>query len=157
MAKVKAAGLFIINKKLEVLICHPTHHPQDVWSIPKGKIEEGEEPVDAAIRETFEETNIDVSQYDMIHTLEPINYASKKKMLYPFLIFESQNDKIDWINLDIKCNSNVEEEKGGFPEMDDFKWVSIDEAIKVIHETQAITLGIIKEGIETVRLSNYGR
>jgi hypothetical protein len=28
----------------------------------------------------------------------------------------------------LKCNSNVPKERGGFPEMDDYKWVLIDEA-----------------------------
>jgi len=39
MAKTIAAGIFILNKDKEVLICHPTNHPWDVWSIPKGKFE----------------------------------------------------------------------------------------------------------------------
>ena len=43
MAKVLAAGIFLVNKEKQVLICHPTNHPADVWSIPKGKIEKGEE------------------------------------------------------------------------------------------------------------------
>ena len=44
MAKVLAAGIFLVNKENQVLICHPTNHPSDVWSIPKGKIEKNEAP-----------------------------------------------------------------------------------------------------------------
>jgi 8-oxo-dGTP diphosphatase len=37
------------------------HDPQPVWSIPGGSVEAGESPIDAAIRETYEETGITVT------------------------------------------------------------------------------------------------
>ena len=40
--KVHAAGIFLMRKDFNILICHQTNHAPNVWSIPKGKIEEGE-------------------------------------------------------------------------------------------------------------------
>lgn len=149
MAKTLAAGVFLVRKNGKILICHPTNHAADFWSIPKGKLDENETPLAAAIRETFEESNISLLFNEKnIIALEPVNYGHKKKMLYPFVFFESMSVVLNWDNFDIKCNSNVPLDRGGFPEMDDYKWVSIEEARPLLHETQAACLDKIKSLIE---------
>lgn len=150
MAKTIAAGIFIIRRDKKLLVCHPTNHAADFWSIPKGKSEEGETMIQAALRETFEETNIDLTTTDAIlsfnvHALDPVNYGHKKKMIYPFVYVENIYTTINWDELEIKCNSNVTAERGGFPEMDDYKWLSIEEARPLLHDTQAACLDKIKE------------
>jgi 8-oxo-dGTP pyrophosphatase MutT (NUDIX family) len=150
MSKILAAGIFLVRKNGTLLICHPTNHKPDFWSIPKGKLDENETPLAAAIRETFEESNISLLFNEKnIIALEPVNYGHKKKMLYPFVFFESMSVVLDWDNFDIKCNSNVPLDRGGFPEMDDYKWVTIEEARPLLHETQAACLDKIKSLIET--------
>lgn len=143
--KVMAAGIFLIKNDGKILICHPTNHAPNFWSIPKGKIEENESAIDAAIRETYEETNIKVLEYPFkIITLEAVQYKTKKKVLYPFIFQELYQSKIDWNSIDIKCNSNVHISRGGFPEMDDYRWVDIDEAANLLHESQVACLHLIK-------------
>jgi 8-oxo-dGTP pyrophosphatase MutT (NUDIX family) len=146
MSKVIAAGIFIMRNDGKLLICHPWYHPEDVWSIPKGKVEKGETKLEAALRETEEETNLWLGSNDnfIVYDLEHKTYGHKKKVLYPFLFLEMQTSTMDWVSLEIKCNSNVPEERGGFPEMDDFKWVGIDEAREVLHETQIACLDNIQ-------------
>lgn len=150
MGKVLAAGIFIIREDKKLLICHPTNHAADFWSIPKGKIEAGETPLQAAIRETFEETNIDLNNYTLIGNLEMVNYNHKKKALFPFVCYEPCNKSIDFNSFDIKCNSNVPIERGGFPEMDDYQWRTLFEASKLLHNTQAECLDIVKRFIDAV-------
>jgi len=142
---VRASGLFIINKESKLLLAHPTNHSKNFWSIPKGRIEDGESAIVAAIRETQEEVNVDFkSQFDsdsLVYEEYPIEvYKSKKKSLQPFLVKEVDNPNIDFSVFELKCNSNVPEKEGGFPEMDDFKWVPIDEAISLVHHSQANVL-----------------
>jgi 8-oxo-dGTP pyrophosphatase MutT (NUDIX family) len=150
MSKILAAGVFLVRNNGKILICHPTNHKPDFWSIPKGKLDDNETPLAAAIRETFEESNISLLFNEKnIIALEPVNYGHKKKMLYPFVFFESMSVVLDWDKFDIKCNSNVPLDRGGFPEMDDYKWVSIEEARPLLHETQAACLDKIKSLIET--------
>jgi 8-oxo-dGTP pyrophosphatase MutT (NUDIX family) len=149
MSKTLAAGVFLVRKNGTILICHPTNHKPDFWSIPKGKLDDNETPIAAAIRETFEESNISLLFNEKnIIALEPVNYGHKKKMLYPFVFFESMSVVLNWDNFDIKCNSNVPLDRGGFPEMDDYKWVTIEEARPLLHETQAACLDKIKSLIE---------
>ncbi len=138
MAREHASGIFILRKDKKLLICHPTNHAVDFFSIPKGKVEVGETMIDAAIRETFEETNIQLKYSDdfIIYTLNSVGYRSGKKTLHPFLFVEKPNSTFDWVNTEIKCNSNVPDERGGFPEMDGYQWINLNEAKKLLHETQ---------------------
>ena len=64
-----SAGLLmyrVVDASLEVLLAHPggpyfRNKDQGAWSIPKGEIADGEEPLACAVREFHEETGIDVS------------------------------------------------------------------------------------------------
>lgn len=52
--------------RLEVLLVHPggpywTGKDKGAWSIPKGRIEPGEDPLEAAVREFREETSVEPS------------------------------------------------------------------------------------------------
>ena len=51
--EVSAGGVLL--KDNEVLLIK---NPSDVWTFPKGNIEEGENPEETAIREVFEETGV---------------------------------------------------------------------------------------------------
>jgi 8-oxo-dGTP pyrophosphatase MutT (NUDIX family) len=146
MSKVLAAGLFLVNKSNKLLICHPTRHPLNVWSIPKGKVEALETFVDACVRETYEETNIELSDYkDKLIKLDSVTYAHKRKELIPFVLFENDCEYLDLSLITIQCNSNVPEERGGFPEMDGYKWVTLEEAKELLHETQVACLDKVKQ------------
>ncbi len=139
MGRVHASGIFILRKDGKILICHPTNHAKDVFSIPKGKVEMGESMLDGAIRETFEETNIQLKGTDdfYIHELSSVGYKSGKKTLHPFVFREKMISTFEWDKIEIKCNSNVEPERGGFPEMDGYQWVTLEDAKPLVHETQA--------------------
>ena len=53
--KVKCAGGIVINDCNQVVIVNQNH---DSWSLPKGHIDPGENALDAAKREIYEETGI---------------------------------------------------------------------------------------------------
>ena len=148
MGKTIAAGIFLVNKEKQVLICHPTNHPANVWSIPKGKIEKGEETIDAAIRECMEECNCDLTKAESFIPLETQTYSHKKKSIKAFLVLETKNPKVDFDSFELKCNSKVPKKEGGFPEMDDFVWVDIEIARDLLHPTQVASLDKIEEIIE---------
>lgn len=147
MSKIIAAGVFIIRKDNKLLICHPTKHHKNFYSIPKGKVEKGETFVEAAFRETYEETNLDLRGNENFHVfgLEPTSYSNKNKVLRPFVCIEMANSKFDWDNVEIKCNSNVPLEWGGFPEMDGYRWVTLDEAKDLLHSSQTACLSKISK------------
>jgi 8-oxo-dGTP pyrophosphatase MutT (NUDIX family) len=150
MPRVVAAGMFLVNKDNKILVGHPTHHKPEFWSIPKGKVDEGETLLEAAIRETYEESNVSLEFNEQQFTqLHKRIYNHKKKEITSFVRVEMEDE--NWGEWEVKCNSNVPEERGGFPEMDDYKWVSVEEARNILHNTQVASLDEVKIVINKIR------
>lgn len=82
-----SAGLLIIfNNK--VLLAKPTKGTKNMWGIPKGKVEKGEDHISTARRETKEEIGIDVDIKNIDPTPHIINYTNKKtKQNYKRVIY----------------------------------------------------------------------
>ena len=109
--KISAGLAVIYNNK--ILLVHPTNAPwTGSYGIPKGEIEEGENLIDAAIRETAEEIGIYFSKEDLLQTnANEIEYKSNSghvyKKVYYFLIylhepifehqFSLQLEEVDWV------------------------------------------------------------
>lgn len=127
-------GIFLystINKGF--LIGHPTRHPWDEWSIPKGMREDGESDYQAAIREMYEETSLKI-QSDInileIHKFPTSRYKSGKKSLESFLIITD----FDLKTFKFECLSFVQGDLS-FPEIDKFKIGNIKD-LDMLHITQ---------------------
>lgn len=58
--KLQLAGCIIKNSEGKILLIHRNTPKRTQWEIPGGKIEEGEDPRTAAIREAKEELGIEV-------------------------------------------------------------------------------------------------
>lgn len=83
-----AACYLEVNGKLLVMERALTQSEGKTWGVPAGKLESGEEPIQAAIRELYEETHIHISQNDItsIGTL----YVQKPKISYVYHMFQAQ-------------------------------------------------------------------
>lgn len=134
--KVASCGIIIENQG-KWLLGHVTFSKR--WDIPKGRIDLNDiSPLDTAIRECFEETSIDLTNYkNQITHLGKFQYMPKKD-LYLFYL-NAENFNID-INKCI-CTSLVDNPgKTPFPEMDDFKWFSPEDAIKKTGKSLALLI-----------------
>jgi ADP-ribose pyrophosphatase YjhB (NUDIX family) len=108
---VESAGLVIIYDN-KILLEHPKGQKwYDTYSIPKGHIEEGEDKITAALRETKEEIGIEFSADQIDPTTEGyISYTDPKGNIYKKVYFyiiilneqiqidkdKLQKDEIDW-------------------------------------------------------------
>ena len=91
------AGVLVKNKN-KVLLCKraPKESMPGVWSIPSGHIEEGESPLDGALREFEEETNIKLpSKLQLISFINRYkkDLKTKKGMVYVFY-YDSEKELI---------------------------------------------------------------
>ena len=136
-----SAGLLLCRRKqdeVQILLVHPggpfwKNKDAGAWSIPKGEISPGEEPLAAAIRETAEELGFTPS--GPFTPLPPVTQKSGKTV-HAFLC-EGDLDPTD-----IKSNTFALEwpPKSGkqqeFPEVDRAAWFSPAEACEKINPAQ---------------------
>ena len=141
-----ASGIILLNDEDEILVEHPTNHSPNFWSIPKGMVNKGEELFDAALRETMEETSLNIRKinHKVLTELPLIHYKSKRKSIKIFVIRSFD----DLSNFELHCTSMVTHIRGvkldhPFPEVDGYKWVTINEAYNLLHESQVKALDMI--------------
>ena len=85
----QTAGILILSDN-KILLCKRSDSRQ--WAIPMGHMEEGEEPIDCAYREFYEETNLEIT--------DPINFIgrikkkknSKVKSILHIFLFEVDSE-----------------------------------------------------------------
>ena len=108
-----SAGLLMFRRSnssgLEVYLAHPggpffKNKDDGVWTVPKGEIPEGEEPLAAALREFAEETGLHVDGASKFHDLGSIRQKGGKTV-YAWAVegdcpaghcFKSNTFKIEW-------------------------------------------------------------
>lgn len=147
----KTCGIFLINKNNNLLIVHPTNHPdKGFWSIPKGEPDDTDvDFLHTAVRELMEETSISVDIVENTpHYLGSNIYKSNKKTLYSFLCIDK---KLDDVN--VVCNSFVNLLLYSFPENDDYKWINIKDTKTLksyLHESQIVFIDKINKMIDNL-------
>jgi putative (di)nucleoside polyphosphate hydrolase len=125
-------GIYLYDKTSQkILICHATNASWKTWSIPKGLKDEGEDELDAAIRELQEETGIQKNELDLnsLVRLEPVKYKKQNKFLQPFFVLTA----FSLMNKKLVCSTMVRE---NVPEIDKWAWVEPEEILKKLHESQ---------------------
>jgi len=151
---LRSAG-FLIRSKERFLLGHSTRKPNDIprqfdgnWTISKGLIEFNESPLQAAIRELNEETNIDLNRKELWELLP--DRTENLKPFHSFLV-ESVNKQVELFLLDdvlgklqdsslitLRCNSIISGSHylRGLPELDAFMFVTREEAFQMVTKSQ---------------------
>lgn len=112
---IKSSGLLII-KNNKILLGHPTRQKwYSTYTIPKGKIMEGEDKIDAAIRETKEEVGVSIDRKDVIPQEHLIEYRTKRgylyKVLYYFVVYLNEYKEIVVDNREINWAGFLDKEE----------------------------------------------
>ena len=113
-----SCGVVILNPDRELLLCHVTG--QTHWDLPKGGIDRGETPLQAALREAREETGLQLDPAALLD-LGRHRYRPKKDLhLYATLM-----PRIDLAGL--HCSTHFTQRYSGrkLPEMDGYAWVAL--------------------------------
>ena len=118
MAKSKSYGGFVLDDQGRVLLREPTNHFGGyVWTLPKGGIDEGETPAEAALREVLEETGWKAEVVSKI----PGTFEGQTTDTEFFLMRAvSDTGKHDW-------------------ETHKLKWAEPDEAVQLVSQTKTLS------------------
>ena len=114
-----SCGIVLLTEDRELLLCHVTG--QWHWDLPKGGIHTGESPLQAALRETHEETGLHLMAEAAVD-LGRHAYTAKKDLH----LFALLSDRVETGLL--HCDSFFIERLSGRsrPEMDGFGWFGFD-------------------------------
>ena len=141
MKNKQSAGLLLYRRRkgtLQVLLVHPggpfwQNRDEGAWSIPKGEVGEGEDPLAAAVREFAEETGFLVS--GRFIAMDPVRMKSGK-LIRAWALHRN-------VNAARVRSNNFEMEwppKSGrsrlFPEVDRAAWLDIPGGLKKINGAQ---------------------
>lgn len=139
--KRRAAGVVVLYDN-RILLIHPTNSSwrKPTCGIPKGGIEEGEEEIDAAVRELMEETGITVTHDMLEKTPETVYFYDKNGKPDGMLTYYVCNLKsLTEIGLKegvLKLPASNLQKK----EVDWAKFVGADEAYSIMNPSQLIIL-----------------
>lgn len=118
--KVEVAAVFIEDGD-KILFLHRQDGKRhgNTWAIPGGKLERGETPIQAAIRETFEETGFDFSK-QKVEWLKTVYIQFPGNDHFIYHIFKTRLE--GYSPTDVKISSK--EHKG-------FTWVTPQDSLKM--------------------------
>lgn len=139
----KSAGLLVYHFDashiLKVLLVHPggplfTNKDNDVWSIPKGEYEDGEDPLHAAKREFNEETGNTITATDFI----PLTHVKLKsgKLITAWAVEQYFATPFIHSSLFEMIWPPKSNKLQAFPETDKAGWFTIEEARIKMYESQ---------------------
>ena len=114
-----SCGILILTGQRELLLCHVTG--QDHWDLPKGGAHADESPLQAALRETREETGLDLAAA-ALRELGRFDYRPKKDLH----LFATLMPRFDVAHL--TCDSHFSQAGTGrrLPEMDGYDWFGFE-------------------------------
>jgi len=114
-----SCGILILTGQRELLLCHVTG--QDHWDLPKGGAHADESPLQAALRETREETGLDLAAESLLE-LGRFDYRPKKDLH----LFATLMPRFDVAQL--SCESHFSQLATGarLPEMDGYDWFGFE-------------------------------
>lgn len=120
---IVSCGLIVVSPS-GWLLAHATNSGR--WDLPKGRPESGETTLQTALRETWEETNLDFGPLsERIQDLGSFPYIPKKDLHLFYLELEEA-----WSLDDCACHTMVTWNGGRqFPETDRWEWVPQTEVL----------------------------
>jgi len=132
MPKKTSAGILLYRRRgvLEVFLLHPggpfwAKKDLGAWTIPKGEIAEGEQPLEAAIREFREETGFEAA--GDFRPLKPLRQLSGKTIVAWAVEGDVDPEKLRSNSFSMEWPPKSGRQQD-FPESDRAGWFAIDEA-----------------------------
>jgi predicted NUDIX family NTP pyrophosphohydrolase len=151
VALVISAGILLfrrVGETFEVLLAHPggpvwAGRDAGAWSIPKGELDEGDEPLAVARREFSEEVGSEIA-CSKPHPLGSVQQKSGK-VVYAWAC-EGDVDPLDQLSNTFRMEWPPKSETyRDFPEVDRVEWFAPDAARRKLNPAQAAFIDRLEE------------
>lgn len=119
----KRKVLAYVTKENNLLVFKHTDFPDAGVQVPAGSIEEGEEPINAALREVYEESglrNVSVVNFLGVYEYDMVPYREEIQIRYVYHLKLNEPAEEKWRHYETHPDS------GGEPISFDFYWVKLD-------------------------------
>jgi 8-oxo-dGTP pyrophosphatase MutT (NUDIX family) len=107
----------VVERKLKFLLLRAYRN----WDFPKGLVEAGEQPIDAAVREVREETALDDISFDWGMVFMDTGPYNKGKIARYYLARSKE------VQISLPVNPEL-----GMPEHQEARWVDVDHALAMV-------------------------
>lgn len=125
-------GIALLNQAGHVFVGHRINSTEDVhWQMPQGGIDEGESPIEAALRELEEETGARQAEI-LRESADWYSYDIPMEILRRSTRTRYRGQKQKWFamrHLGGNADINI---ATAHPEFDDWKWVPLPQVVELI-------------------------
>ena len=139
--KTISCGIIIRHRDKYLLGKQFVRKDNNAWTVFKGGQESDETMLDTAIRELYEESNIEVENRKNITSSPIFSYFLNKSKKRVFVFLLDDVDGVIYQKQDIKCNSFF---KKNCPEITDYQWFTLDEVEKKLMPSQKGLVYVLK-------------
>jgi len=145
-------GIILLNNRNQIFVGKRIDNPNNFWQMPQGGIDEGENNLDAALRELYEETSI--KNVSLIKEIEgTISYNLPKNLLGIIWKGKFKGQTQKWFIMKFDGQDSEINLKTKNPEFFEWKWVDVDKITDNVVDFKKEVYEKLKEEINKV-LSN---
>ena len=130
--KKKVSAAVLMSDGNRFLVTHLTGNPKNVWELPKGNIEDGENEKQAAVREFYEETGIKINLSKLRKVGKFPLHSTKDIVLFTY-----STDNLP-VTASMRCLStfhpynSIGDYETTLPETDNWMYITPDEINKYV-------------------------
>jgi len=142
-------GIVVLNKNNKVFVAKRIDNPKDFWQMPQGGVDEGENFLDAALRELEEETCI--KNVELIKELDDTTtYELPENLLGIIWKGKYRGQKQKWFLMRFIGSEKEINIKTKNPEFLDWKWIDIDQITEIVVDFKLHVYKELKEKIKKI-------
>ncbi len=142
-------GIILLNKDNKIFVAKRIDNPKNFWQMPQGGVDEGENDLEAAYRELYEETSI--KKVELIQEIDgSFTYELPDRLLGIIWKGKFKGQTQKWFLMKYLGNDNEINLKTNNPEFLEWKWVNIDEITEIVVDFKLHVYRELKEKVKNI-------
>ena len=142
-------GIVVLNKRDKVFVAKRIDNSKNFWQMPQGGVDDGEDFLQAAYRELYEETSI--KNVELIKELDgTITYELPDRLLGIIWKGKYKGQRQKWFLMRFVGEDKEINIKTKNPEFLDWKWIDIDQITEVVVDFKFHVYKELKEKIKKI-------